>query len=195
MVSRNVTTGQTVAASFQTPTLFLIACDLTKLQVDTNVSESDVGGIKHGQRGTFTVDAFPNRTFEGAVSQVRQSPQTVQNVVTYDIVVSVKNDDLALKPGMTAATRIVIDQRDDVLRVPNAALRYRSAFTSAPHDAPAQARVWVLREEQPVAIPVTIGLEDESFTEIVSGEVKAGDQVITAEQSTMSRTVIPRLRF
>ena len=195
VVSRNVTTGQTVAASFQTPTLFLIACDLTKLQVDTNVSESDVGGIKHGQRGTFTVDAFPNRTFEGAVSQVRQSPQTVQNVVTYDIVVSVKNDDLALKPGMTAATRIIIDQRDDVLRVPNAALRYRSAFTSASHGAPAQARIWVLRDEQPMAIPVTIGLEDESFTEIVSGEVKAGDQVITAEQSTMSRTVIPRLRF
>ena len=108
---------------------------------------------------------------------------------------SVKNDDLALKPGMTAATRIVIDQRDDVLRVPNAALRYRSAFISAPHGAPAQARVWILRDEKPVASPVTIGLEDESFTEIVSGEVKAGDQVITAEQSTMSRTVIPRLRF
>jgi HlyD family secretion protein len=192
VVSRNVTMGQTVAASFQTPTLFLIASDLTKMEVDTNVSESDVGGIKDTQRSTFTVDAFPNRTFGGAVSQVRQSPQTVQNVVTYDIVVSVKNDDLALKPGMTAATRIVIDQRDDVLRVPNAALRYRPAFAAAAHGA---ARVWVLRDEQPVAIPVVTGLDDESFTEIVSGDIKAGDQVITAEQSTTSRTVMPRLRF
>ena len=105
VVSRNVTMGQTVAASFQTPTLFLIATDLTKMQVDTNVSESDIGGIKEGDKATFTVDAFPKRTFEGRVTQVRQSPQTVQNVVTYDVVVGVDNTDLALKPGMTAATR------------------------------------------------------------------------------------------
>ncbi|MGA7426326.1 MAG: efflux RND transporter periplasmic adaptor subunit, partial [Rhodoplanes sp.] len=103
VVSRNVTVGQTVAASFQTPTLFLIATDLTKMQVDTNVSESDIGGVKIGDPGTFTVDTFPKRTFRGKVSQVRQSPQTVQNVVTYDVVVSVDNSDLALKPGMTAA--------------------------------------------------------------------------------------------
>ena len=91
MVSRNVTQGQTVAASFQTPTLFLIATDLTKMQVDTNVSESDIGGIKEGNKATFTVDAYPARLFEGTVTQVRQSPQTVQNVVTYDAVVSVAN--------------------------------------------------------------------------------------------------------
>ena len=122
VVSRNVTVGQTVAASFQTPTLFLIATDLTKMQVDTNVSESDIGGIKDGDKAVFTVDAFPKRTFEGAVSQVRQSPQTVQNVVTYDVVVSVDNSDLALKPGMTAANRIITDQRQNVLRVPSQAL-------------------------------------------------------------------------
>ncbi len=131
VVSRNVTMGQTVAASFQTPTLFLIATDLTKMQVDTNVSESDIGGIKDGNKALFTVDAFPKRTFDGAVTQVRQSPQTVQNVVTYDVVVSVDNTDLALKPGMTAATRIVIDQRNDVLRVPSQALRYAPAAAAA----------------------------------------------------------------
>ncbi len=111
VVSRNVNVGQTVAASFQTPTLFLIATDLTKMQVDTNVSESDIGGIKDWDKTTFTVDAFPKRSFNGAVAQVRQSPQNVQNVVTYDVVVSVDNTDLALKPGMTAATRIIIEQK------------------------------------------------------------------------------------
>jgi HlyD family secretion protein len=122
VVSRNVTTGQTVAASFQTPTLFLIATDLTKMQVDTNVSESDIGGIKPGNTANFTVDAFPKRVFHGFVNQVRQSPQTVQNVVTYDVVVSVDNADLALKPGMTAASRIIIDEHDDMMRVPKAAM-------------------------------------------------------------------------
>ena len=119
VVSRNVTMGQTVASSFQTPTLFLIATDLVRMQVDANVSESDIGGIELGNKATFTVDAYAKRTFEGTVSQVRQSPQTVQNVVTYDIVISVNNSDLILMPGMTAASRIVVDQRDDVIRVPN----------------------------------------------------------------------------
>jgi HlyD family secretion protein len=150
VVSRNVTTGQTVAASFQTPTLFLIATDLTKMQVDTNVSESDIGDIKTGDAASFTVDTFAKRMFRGVVSQVRQSPQTVQNVVTYDVVVSVDNTDLALKPGMTAATRVVIDQHDDVIRVPNAALRYRpGGVGGGPRD---QAQVWVLREAQPAAV-------------------------------------------
>ncbi|MGZ3358452.1 MAG: efflux RND transporter periplasmic adaptor subunit [Xanthobacteraceae bacterium] len=194
VVSRNVTMGQTVAASFQTPTLFLIATDLTKMVVDTNVSESDIGGIKVGNKATFTVDAFPKRTFEGTVSQVRQSPQTVQNVVTYDVVVSVDNSDLALMPGMTAASRIVVDQRNDVIRVPNQALRYKPRGLAG-IDEPGQAQVRVLRSEQPVSVPVVLGLEDDNFTEIVSGEVKPGDLVITAEQTaTVSRTVMPRLR-
>ena len=194
VVSRNVTMGQTVAASFQTPTLFLIATDLTKMVVDTNVSESDIGGIKVGNKATFTVDAFPKRTFEGTVSQVRQSPQTVQNVVTYDVVVSVDNSDLALMPGMTAASRIVVDQRNDVIRVPNQALRYKPRGLAG-MDEPGQAQVRVLRSEQPVSVPVVLGLEDDNFTELVSGEVKPGELVITAEQTaTVSRTVMPRLR-
>src|SRR6202142_4259788 len=157
VVSRNVTMGQTVAASFQTPTLFLIATDLTKMQVDTNVSESDIGGVKDGNKSTFTVDAFPKRSFKGAVNQVRQSPQTVQNVVTYDVVVGVDNSDLALKPGMTAANRIITDQRAAVLRVPSQALRYapvtagatRRTGGSARTGRVPQARGWVLRDGKP----------------------------------------------
>lgn len=123
VVSRNVTIGQTVAASFQTPTLFLIATDLTKMQVDTNVSESDIGGVREGHAATFTVEAFPDHTFTGEVTQVRQAPQTVQNVVTYDVVVSAPNPDLLLKPGMTATIQVVVDSHDDVVRVPDQALR------------------------------------------------------------------------
>jgi HlyD family secretion protein len=195
VVSRNVTMGQTVAASFQTPTLFLIATDLTKMTVDTNVSESDIGSIVPGNRATFTVDAFPRRTFRGIVRQVRQSPQTVQNVVTYDVVVAVDNSDHALKPGMTASTRVVVDERSDVLRVPNQALRYVPGGLAGARQRD-RARIWVLREDQPVSIPVTTGLEDDSFTEIISGELKPDDQVITAERTASSgRTVMPRLRF
>ena len=193
VVSRNVTVGQTVAASFQTPTLFLIATDLTKMQVDTNVSESDIGGVKDGNKSTFTVDAFPKRTFKGAVNQVRQSPQTVQNVVTYGVVVCVDNSDLALKPGMTAATRIVIDQRDDVIRVPSQALRFSPGGASAATQG--QPQVWVLRDGQPVAVPVTTGLDDDSFTEIVKGELKPDDRVIVAEQRSADSSATPRPRF
>jgi len=193
VVSRNVTMGQTVAASFQTPTLFLIATDLTKMEVDANVSESDIGGIKLGNKATFTVDAYAKRTFEGTVTQVRQSPQTVQNVVTYDIVISVNNSDLTLMPGMTAASRIVVDQRNDVIRVPNQALRYvPSAVAGAVQ--PGHEQIWVLRDENPVSIPVVTGLDDESFTEIVSGDAKPGDWVVTAEQTaTAKKAVTPRL--
>lgn len=203
VVSRNVTVGQTVAASFQTPTLFLIASDLKKMQVDTNVSESDIGGLREGSAATFTVDAFPKRTFQGRVSQVRQSPQTVQNVVTFDVVVSVDNSDLALKPGMTAATRIVVDQRNDVLRVPSQALRFKpsgagigtpAGEATAPSGS-AQALVWVLREEKPVAVAVETGLDDESFTEIVAGNVKPGEPIIVAEQRQAASRALPRPRL
>ena len=206
VVSRNVTQGQTVAASFQTPTLFLIASDLTKMQVDTNVSESDIGAVKEGNKATFTVDAFPKRTFEGTVTQVRQSPQTVQNVVTYDAVISTQNRDLALKPGMTASTRIVVDQRADVIRVPNQAVRYtpgglagaRPAGTGVPASTNAnsgKARLWVLRDGQPAAISVVLGLDDENFTEIVKGELNPGDEVIVAEQRDTTSRSVPLPKF
>jgi len=195
VVSRAVTMGQTVAASFQTPTLFLIATDLTKMQVDANVSESDIGGIKNGNKATFTVDAYPKRLFEGTVTQVRQSPQTVQNVITYDVVVSVDNSDLALKPGLTAATRIVVDQRSDVLRVPNQALRYIPTGTALGDTK--QTRVWVLRNGTPTPVQVMSGLDDDDFAQIVQGDLKVDGKVIVAEQrnSANGRASVPSPRF
>jgi HlyD family secretion protein len=190
VVSRNVTMGQTVAASFQTPTLFLIATDLSKMQVDASVSESDIGGVKVGNHVTFTVEAFPNHVFNGDVTQVRQAPQTVQNVVTYDVVVSVSNPELLLKPGMTATVRIIIDRRDNVVRVPDQALRYTpgglataGAAGGAVHGSGALTRVWVIRNGRPTAVPITTGLDDDTNTEVVQGEVKPGDAVVTSEQS------------
>jgi len=124
VVARNVEVGQTIAASFATPNLFLIALDLTKMQVDTNVSESDIGGISEGKEATFTVDAYPGYQFSGTIRQVRLAPINVQNVVTYNVVVAVDNQDLRLKPGMTANVSMVVAQRDSVLKVPNASLRF-----------------------------------------------------------------------
>ena len=195
VVLRNVTMGQTVAASFQTPTLFLIATDLTKMQVDTNVSESDIGSTKEGYKALFTVDAYPKRTFNGVVTQVRQSPQTVQNVVTYDVVVSVDNTDLALKPGMTAATRVISDQRDNALRVPSQALRYTPNGVRAAGGAAEQARVWALRDGKPVAIPIVAGLDDDSFVEIVKGDLKPDDRVVVSEQRDAAQSSVPRPRL
>jgi HlyD family secretion protein len=210
VVARNVTIGQTVAASFQTPQLFLIATDLTEMQVDTNVSESDIGNVKLGDKATFTVDAFPNRTFQGKVTQVRQSPQNIQNVVTYDVVVSVDNDDLLLKPGMTAASRIVTAERKDVLRVPSQALRYAPGGikTAAQNAAPAagaqsvkagnQGTVYVLRDGKPVKVPVTIGLDDETHAEIVKGDLRPGERVIITQQRNGAAgraATVPRFRL
>jgi len=208
VVSRNVTIGQTVAASFQTPTLFLIATDLTRMQVDTNVSESDIGDLREGKLASFTVEAFPKREFEGRVVQVRQAPQTVQNVVTYDVVVGVANGDLNLKPGMTATTRIVIEQRDRALRVPDQALRFvpsaadAGASRGAPPRAtlrPPAARVWVLRGERPVAVDVTTGLDDDTYSEITGGALAEGDTVIIGEiaaaSTSASAAATPRMRL
>ncbi len=128
VISRNVDVGQTVAASFQTPVLFTVAKDLTKMQVDTNVSESDIGGITAGKPATFVVDAYANQAFQGTILQVRNAPITVQNVVTYNVVIGVDNTDLQLRPGMTANVQIVVARRDDVLKVPNQALRFKPAF-------------------------------------------------------------------
>jgi len=193
VVSRNVTIGQTVAATFQTPTLFLIATDLTKMQVDTNVSESDVGGMKQGQKASFTVDAFPGRVFRGTVEQVRQSPQTVQNVVTYDVVVAIANADLALKPGMTAAVDIVTAQRPGVLRVPDQALRYTPS--GAPAAPAGTSRVWVLRGGKPVAVPIGRGLDDDTNTEILTGNLQPDDRVILGEQRAAGSAALPVPRF
>ena len=210
VVARSITIGQTVAASFQTPTLFLIATDLTKMQVDTNVSESDIGAVKPGTDASFTVEAFAERSFEGEVAQVRQAPQTVQNVVTYDVVVAVDNTDFLLKPGMTATVSLVTDRRRDVLRVPDQALRFvpsqtrradgsESAHAShpdSPSPAPAesawrpqasrQAQVWVVRKGKPTPIAITVGLDDDTVTEVIAGDLRSGESVIVGEQHVSS---------
>jgi HlyD family secretion protein len=187
VVSRSVTGGQTLASTLQTPTLFLIARDLRLLEVDTNTSEADMGGVKVGDQATFTIDAFAQRVFHGTVTQRRQSPQTVQNVVTYDVVIGVDNSDLALVPGMTASTTIITAQRSDVMRVPNQALRYVPGGLPAVEARNAGAaagrspQVFVVRDGRPVAVSVVPGLSDDNFTEIAGGDLHPGDQVITSE--------------
>lgn len=139
VVSRNVDVGQTVAASMNAPVLFMIANDLTKMQIDANVSEADVGAVEEGQSVNFTVDAFPGRTFNGKVTQIRNAPINVQNVITYDTVVEVANPDLKLKPGMTATASIVTAQRNGVLKIPNSALRFRPPEPATNHTFAARA--------------------------------------------------------
>ncbi len=218
VVARNVDVGQTVAASLQAPTLFTIAQDLTQMQVDTNVDEADVGRIQVRQRVTFTVDAFPARSFSGEVVQIRKAPQVVQNVVTYDVVVGVQNSDLKLLPGMTANVRIVVDQKPSVLKVPNAALRFRpqgvqgdtpggsgpvraggSAAPAAQARGPA-GRVWVLGPEgKPQSIGVQLGISDGSFTEVLDGKVTEGQEVIVGSSDRPGQSSpgsgVPRLRL
>lgn len=196
VVSRVVDVGQTVAASLQAPTLFQIAQDLSHMQIDTSYAEADVGNIRVGQQATFRVDAFPNRTFHGTVRQVRLNPTTQQNVVTYDVVVSVENLDLALMPGMTAYVNILVAQRKDALMVPNAALRFRpSEAAKAGHaggdrpkgegrkdNATPMGTVYVLENGQPKAVRIAVGITDNRMTEVLGGELKEGDAVIIEDR-------------
>ena len=203
IVSRNVDVGQTVAASFQTPTLFLIAKDLTKMQVDSNVSESDIGDVRVGQHAQFTVDAYGDREFDSTVGQVRQAPITVQNVVTYDVVLDVDNPELLLKPGMTANATIVTARRDDVIRVPMDALRFSprhsgarngAAQSSAGSDAERSRRnrrVWVEDGAGIKPVRVTAGLDDGTNVELLSGDLKPGDLVVTDEIHPASKPSSP----
>ncbi len=177
VVARNVDVGQTVAASFQTPTLFSVAQDLKKMQIDTSVDEADIGNVKTGQNVEFTVDAYPETTFRGKVTQVRINPTIIQNVVTYDVVVSVANKDLKLKPGMTANVRIITAIKNDILRVPNTAFLFRLPGYKAKGEK-GGAGVWVLEQGKPKRVLVRQGLTDGNYTEVVSGNLRQGDAVI-----------------
>jgi HlyD family secretion protein len=178
VISRNVDVGQTVAASFQTPTLFTIAQDLTKMQIDTSVDESDIGNIKVGQDVEFIVDAYPDSTFKGRVWQVRNAPITVQNVVTYDVVIKVDNPELKLKPGMTANVSIIISTKKDVLKISNAAMRFRLSEKGAQTSEKKGPGVWILEKVKPRRVPVTSGISDGSFTELLSGDIREGQELI-----------------
>ena len=178
VISRNVDIGQTVAASFQTPTLFVIAADLTKMQIDTSVDEADVSSVQVGQEADFTVDAYPEVTFKGKVQQVRKASAILQNVVTYDVVVHVSNQDLKLMPGMTADVSIITSVVRNVLRIPNGALRFRPAIKGKPASAERGPGIWTLENGKLKRIPVKIGFSDGTLTELVSGDVKEGETVI-----------------
>jgi len=188
VISRSVDVGQTVAAALQAPTLFTIAEDLTRMQVDTNVAESDVGKIKAGMPVTFTVEAYPQRVLQGVVRQVRDNAQTLQNVVTYDAVVDVDNTEGLLKPGMTASVTFTYATRGDVLRLPNAAVRFKpdtrtlaimSRGTTPRAALKANERtLWVMRGETAVPESIRIGLSDGSDTEVLAGQVRKGDRVV-----------------
>ena len=206
VVARNIEVGQTVASSFATPNLFLIALDLTNMQVDTNVSESDIGGMTEGKEAVFTVDAYPGVFFAGTIKQVRLAPMNIQNVVTYNVVVGVDNKDLRLKPGMTANVAIVVAQRDRVLKVPNAALRFMPPKTEGDRrgssggqaakaeggrpihtggEAGRSRTVWTQSESGDlVSIPVQTGISDGVTTEVLSGDLTEDDSVVVGiEQS------------
>jgi HlyD family secretion protein len=209
VISRSVDVGQTVAASLSAPTLFLIAEDLTKMQVDTSVAEADIGKLKSGMDATFSVDAFPAKVFKGTVRQIRNAPQTQQNVVTYDAVIDVANPNLELRPGMTANVTFVFDHREGVLRVANAALRFQppadlarggggGAGGGRPPGAqgggsgarrgrpggpggetPDRRTLWVLRGPTPTPVRVRVGVTDGTTTEIETPELQEGDKIVT----------------
>lgn len=182
VISRKVDVGQTVVASLQAPMIFVIAKDLTKMQVIANVSESDIGGVAEGKAAAFTVDAFPADPFQGVVSQVRNSPVSIQNVVTYDVIVDVDNRALKLKPGMTANVSIVTATKDQALRVPNTALRFK------PPGVPTEKKksaVWTLDATgRPRAVPLVPGAGGASYTEVKEGELREGDAVIVGLEAT-----------
>jgi HlyD family secretion protein len=185
VIARYMDVGQTVAASFQAPTIFQIAQDLTQMQVDTNVDESDIGQVRLGQHATFTVDAYPASAFPATVAQIRKAPINVQNVVTYDVVLSVDNSGLQLLPGMTANVRIYTDTIKGTLKVPNAALRFRLPGTAQPARKERGSQIiYVLgSDRKPLPVQVSTGLSDGSFTAVSSGVLHAGDLVIVGTTS------------
>jgi HlyD family secretion protein len=197
VISRQVEAGQRVNASMSIPVIFLIAQDLTKMQVDANVSEADIGGMTEGKDVTFTVDAYPGERFQGKIRQVRNAPVSVQNVVTYDVVVGVDNSDLRLKPGMTANVSITVARKDGIIKVPNAALRFKPLQTAVTppagtaghqaaggNDLVAGKTVWRMGASgDPDAVTIQSGISDGSFTEITGGSLNEGDQIVVGLDS------------
>ncbi|MCR4299879.1 MAG: efflux RND transporter periplasmic adaptor subunit [Gallionella sp.] len=205
VVDRSVDIGQTVAASLQTPTLFKIAQDLSKMQIHANFAEADIGSIRIGQAVHFTVDAFPGRHFQGEVMQVRLNPTTQQNVVTYDVVINMDNPEQILLPGMTAYVSIAVAERKNALLVPNAALRFKPANGvmrkpgsghpggvpkggATPKQDVFSGKVYVLKQGELVPVNISLGITDSRNTEITGGDIKAGDQVVVGEAQTASNT-------
>jgi HlyD family secretion protein len=211
VISRNVDVGQTVAASLQAPTLFTIANDLRKMQVQADVDEADIGNVRAGQSVTFRVDAFPNRIYEGSVTQVRLAPVVTENVVMYTVIISVANKDLSLMPGMTATVSVLVARRENVLRVPIQAVRFtppgESPLEDTARDSSAahrsirrhlaesstaantpgtteHARVWIAKGNQAVPVDILGGLQNDQYVELVRGDLQGGEDVIVGMEST-----------
>lgn len=212
VISRDVDVGQTVAASLSAPTLFTIANDLSRMQVEASIDEADIGNVKEGQKVTFRVDSYPEEEFTGKVSQIRLAPVVSQNVVTYNVIIDVSNSELKLMPGMTANVIIEVARRDDVLRAPLQALRFvppvetratadktgdtaskampaariRPDGMKAESRDPSRARLWILDGVTPKAVPIVRGLQSTRYVEIVEGELKEGDEVIVGMEGAVA---------
>lgn len=186
IISREIDLGQPVAASFQAPQLFTIAQDLTKMQIEVSVSEADIGKVEVGQDVTYTLDGYQDSLFKGKVTQVRISPTTVSNVVTYTVIVAVNNEDLKLIPGMTANVSIITDKRENVLCAPSLALKYNPNTDGTRYKTQG---IWVLeKKNKPKRIEITTGASDDSRIEIISESLKEGDRIIVGSSNIKKNT-------
>ena len=176
VISKEVEVGQTVAASFQTPTLFMVAEDLTKMRIETSVSEADIGKVKEGQEVEYTLDGYPDSIFKGTVTQVRLSPTTESNVVTYTVVIEVDNQEGKLLPGMTANVSIITGKKENILTVPNVALKFTTADNTKRYD---KKGIWIEKKGKPFRINIETGVSDDTYSEVISDEIKEGDMVYT----------------
>ena len=193
VISKEVEVGQTVAASFQTPTLFTVAEDLTKMRIETSVSEADIGKVKEGQDVEYTLDGYPDSIFKGVVTQVRLSPTTESNVVTYTVVIEVENEEGKLLPGMTANVSIITGKKENILTVPNVALKFTVAGNKQKYD---KKGIWIDKKGKPVRINIETGVSDDSYSEIISDEIKEGDVVYVrnlASGKKQQQMRVPRL--
>ena len=184
VISREIDLGQPVAASFQAPELFTIAQDLTKMQIEVSVSEADIGKVREAQDVVYTLDGYPDSEFRGKVTQVRLSPTTVSNVVTYTVIVEVNNEDLKLKPGMTANVSIITSKSEDVLCVPNMALKFTPDINGPKYK---NQGIWILDNNKPKRIDIKTGANDDSSTEIISDAISEGSKVIVSKLSKNSK--------
>lgn len=189
VISKNVEVGQTVASSFQTPTLFEVAQDLTKMRIEASVSEADIGKVKQGQDVDYTLDGYPDKVFKGVVSQVRLASTTTNNVVTYTVVVDVNNPDGILIPGMTANIEIITNKKENILTVPHAALKFVPKNHKEKYE---KQGVWVLRKGKPIRISIETGISDDFVTEVSSSELQEGDVVILKIEGKDKKSGSPR---
>ena len=195
VISREVEVGQTVAASFETPVLFNVAEDLTKMQIAASVVEADIAKVKEGQKVEFSVDSFPDEIFEGVVTQVRNNPITTSNVVTYEVIIGIDNKDLRIKPGMTANVEIITAEKNDVLLIPNKALRFYTLDENGDVKRYKDKGIWLLKNGKPERVNVVTGVSDDDKTEIVSDKINVDDIVILEDKNAVTSQTNMRMRM